>query len=197
MCLLWHGFHDAVKEGDGDRIVLYWKVLLPVFQQSGHYNYAKEAFMLLAQTHMLSERKVMELKWSRTVNTTGRTGCNIPCDLHMEHLNHRLKSMLGNIAPNANSQAIEKVAKSLGVVNDVCKNFEKEVDARVNKPFTSYSSFSKDLKKMSDLLQQDEVFSIHEGRTLSNYNNQLFLASLKWTNISSWVKSKLLQLKVN
>ena len=33
MLLVWHGFHDAVKEGDGDRILLYWKVMLPVFQQ--------------------------------------------------------------------------------------------------------------------------------------------------------------------
>ena len=94
MCLLWHGFHDAVKEGDGDRIIMYWRVLLPVFQQKGHYNYAKEALMLLAQTHFLSKRKVMELKWSHTVNTTGRDGCNIPCDLHMEHLNRKLKYMM-------------------------------------------------------------------------------------------------------
>ena len=197
MCLLWHGFHDSVKEGDGDRIILYWKVLLPIFQQSGHYNYAKEAFTLLAQTHILSERKITELKWSRTVNTTGRTGCNIPCDLHMEHLNRRLKYMMGNIAPNVNSKTIERVANSLGVVNNVCKNFEKEVDAGINKPYNSYPSFSKDLKKISDLLLQDEVFCVHEGRTLSKYDHQPFFASLKWKNISGWVKKKLLQLKVN
>ena len=47
MLLVWHGFHDSVKEGDGDRILLYWKVMLPVFQQSGHYNYAKEAFFII------------------------------------------------------------------------------------------------------------------------------------------------------
>ncbi len=23
--LFWHGFHDAIKEGDGDRILRYWK----------------------------------------------------------------------------------------------------------------------------------------------------------------------------
>ena len=71
MLLVWHGFHNSVKEGDGDRILLYWKVMLPVFQQSGHYNYAKEAFILLAQSHFLSERKVTELKWNRTVNVHG------------------------------------------------------------------------------------------------------------------------------
>ena len=56
MYLVWHDFHDAVREGDGDRIVLYWK-LLPVFQHQSCYNYAKEVFLLLAQTLYLSERK--------------------------------------------------------------------------------------------------------------------------------------------
>jgi len=45
--LLWHGSHDSVKEGDGDRILLHWKFLLPLFQQTHHYNYAEEAFNLL------------------------------------------------------------------------------------------------------------------------------------------------------
>jgi len=29
--LLWHGFHDAMKEGDGDRILQYWKISLDCF----------------------------------------------------------------------------------------------------------------------------------------------------------------------
>ena len=39
LSLLWFGFHDAIKEGDGNRILRYWKFLL-VFKVSG---YAKEA----------------------------------------------------------------------------------------------------------------------------------------------------------
>ena len=57
MLLVWHGFHDSVKESDGDRILLYWKVMLPVFQQEKHYNYAKEAFLLLAQPHFFIREK--------------------------------------------------------------------------------------------------------------------------------------------
>ena len=34
--LLWHGFHDAIREGDGDRIIRYWKFLLPIFKEKGH-----------------------------------------------------------------------------------------------------------------------------------------------------------------
>jgi len=81
--LLWHGFHDAVREGDGDRIIRYWRFLMPVFKLTGCRNYALEAFKLLNQTMVMSPRQVTELKWGRTVNTVGRPGHNIACDLHM------------------------------------------------------------------------------------------------------------------
>jgi len=58
---------------------------------SKNYNYAKEAVdLLLSQKYLLSERKAAQLLWSRTVNTTGPAGCNIPRDLHLEDLNRRL-----------------------------------------------------------------------------------------------------------
>ena len=56
--LLWHGFHDAIKEGDGERILRYWKFLLVAFKATGHRNYAKEAVNLLYQYYyVFSERK--------------------------------------------------------------------------------------------------------------------------------------------
>ena len=92
--LLWHGFHDAVKEADGDRILNYWKFLLVLFKSTNHHNYSKEAVNLLLQYYYkLSERQKAQLLWGRCVNTKGLPGCNVPCDLHMEHLNRRLKRL--------------------------------------------------------------------------------------------------------
>jgi len=55
---LWHGFHDAMKEGDRDRILRYWIFLLIAFKATGHRNYAKEAVNLLYQYYyVLSKRK--------------------------------------------------------------------------------------------------------------------------------------------
>ena len=184
MLLVWHGFHDSVKEGDGDRILLYWKVMLPVFQQSGHYNYAKEAFLLLAQAHFLSDRKATELKWSRTVNVHGRVGCNIPVDLHMEHLNRRLKHMIGNLGSNVHPTAIQRIAKSLGVVDAVCRTFEAEAAASVNKGYCSYPSFARDFNQILLTLEDQKVFEVQEGRTLKSYKSSPFFNSLKWKNIT-------------
>ena len=106
----------------------------------------------------LSEQKATELKWSRTVNTVGRAGCNIPCDLHMEHLNCRLKFLIGNLGSNTSPKALERAAKSLGVVQQVCRQFEEQAGATVNKPYASYPSFQKDLNKIVELLSKEQVF---------------------------------------
>lgn len=88
--LIWHRFHDACKEGDGDRIVRYWRLMMLLFKKQSKHNYAKESLLLLHQAVALTARERGQLLWSRTVNTHGRIGCNIPMDLHMEHLNRRL-----------------------------------------------------------------------------------------------------------
>ena len=81
LLLFWHAFNDAVREGDGDRVLSYWKFLLVIFRAKGHRNYCKEAIVLLSQYHfLLSPRKAAQLKWSRFINTKGRRGGNISCD---------------------------------------------------------------------------------------------------------------------
>lgn len=86
--LLFAEFRDVICEGDGLCILRCWRVSLPIFKATNRTNYSIEAFTRLAQYHFLfTERLKKQLLWSRTVNTSGRPGKNIPCDLHMEHLN--------------------------------------------------------------------------------------------------------------
>ena len=196
LCLIWHGYHDAVKEGDGNRIILYWKFLLPIFQQKGRFNYAKEAFLLIAQTNYLSERKITELKWSRTVNTHGRLGKNIPIDLYMEHLNRQLKYMMGNLHSNINPMSIQRVAKSLGTVHNICETFSKQAEVPANKGYVSYPSFQDDFDKILQQLQEEEVFKVKENRTLESYSSQPLMSHIKWANIKKWLKERILKLDV-
>ena len=191
-CLLWHGFHDATREGDGDRILRYWKFLTVIFQQEGHYNYAKEGLTLAIQSQVLSERKVTELKWSRTVNVSGRSGHNIPCDLHMEHLNARLKKAMANVGSNKLLKPFKRVAKSLGVVNSVCQNFANESKVPVNKPYHSYPSFSKDFESIMRDLRAADIFSVIPQRTLTSFTTQPLLKNLNWSNITEWTKNKII-----
>ena len=195
--LLWHGFHDSVKEGDGDRIMLYWKFLLPIFQQTNHYNYAGEAFNFLAQTLYLSPRKCAELKWSRTINKHGRPGQNIPCDLHMEHLNRRLKMAIQSAGANiVQPSTIQRLAKSIGPVSHVCQQFEKELGMLANKDYHSTPSFRKEFQSIVSILKSEGLLSDNCTQNYASFNKEPLFQSLNWTKIESYVKEKINNLEL-
>ena len=57
LLLVWENFHDAVKEGDGDRVMVVWKILMLVFKATNRRNYAKEAAILLLQRNCLFQKE--------------------------------------------------------------------------------------------------------------------------------------------
>jgi len=84
LMLLWHGFNDAIHEGDGECVLTYWKFLAVVFKVTRQTNYFKEAVLLQLQYHyLLPKREAEQLQWSRFVNTVGRADYNISCNLHI------------------------------------------------------------------------------------------------------------------
>ena len=60
------------------------------------------------------------------MNTTGLSGHNIPCDLHMEHLNRRLKKIIHSMGANVRPSAIVKAGKALGPGHSICQAFEEQ-----------------------------------------------------------------------
>ena len=121
--LLWHGFYDAVKEGDGNRIIRYLKFLLVVFKPTSCHNYGKKAVnSLLQYNYTFSEMHKEQLLWSRCINT--------PCDLHMEHLNRRLKSAIRNMGANVKPSSIQKAGKVLACLLHICQTFEHQTATR-------------------------------------------------------------------
>ena len=157
--LMWHAFHDSIKEGDGDRILRHWKFLVVIFKSTNHRNYAKDAVNLLVQYHTLSERQREQLLWSRCVNTHGRQGKNIPCDLHMEHLNRRLKTVLRNMGGNIKPSSVVKAAKAIGPVQHVCQSFEAQTSSAIHCDRHSYPAFGKDFDVVLNVLTEEKVFT--------------------------------------
>ena len=57
-------FQDAIREGDGIRVIRCWKFLLLWFRSTGHTNYAIEAMTLLSQLyHLFTPRLAEQLIW--------------------------------------------------------------------------------------------------------------------------------------
>jgi len=163
--LLWNGFHDAIQEGDGDRLLNYWKFLLVLFKSTSHSNYAKEAVNLLLQYYYtLSERQKTQLLWSRCVNTRGLPGSNIPCDLHMEHMNRRLKNIIHSMGANVQPSTIVKAGKALGPVDNLCQIFEQQTSHHRRSNYHPVPGFGKDLDTILSVLENEKVFSLIPGR---------------------------------
>ena len=171
--LIWHGFHDAIKEGDGERILNYWKFLLVIFKSTNHHNYAKEATNFLIQYYYrLSERQRTQLLWSRCVNTRGIPGTNIPCDLHMEHLNKRLKKVIYSMGANVSPSAIVKAGKALGPVNHICQIFEEQTTQYKNSHCHKIPGFGKDFSTVLDVLDSEKIFTVIPGRQHKSFKSK-------------------------
>ena len=103
--LLLMELNDAVREGDGHRIIRCWRFFLLLFKASNRKNYSIEAFTLLCQFHFIfSERMKQQLVWSCTVDIHGRPGKNVSMDLHMEHLNRECKASMAGLGANITEQ---------------------------------------------------------------------------------------------
>ena len=181
LSLFWHGFHDATREADGEHLLRYWKFFLVVFKASKQYNYGKEAVNLLFQCYyVFSERQKSELLWSRCINTKGYAGANISCDLHMEHLNCRLKIIMRNIGANLSPVSIEKAGKSIATVQHICETFEQQTTAQSTSQKHPFPSFGKDLTKILDLLREENVSfpAVHANTHPSNSRSHYFI---HWT----------------
>ena len=119
-------FKDAVREGDGTRLIRCWKYFLIIFRVTGHKNYCLEALHLLTQYYFtLPPQYAEQMVWGRFVNSNGGQGNNISADLHMEHLNRLLKDAISLLGVNKTPQAILRASKALGVVKDILCQFDE------------------------------------------------------------------------
>ncbi len=165
--LIWYGFYDAIKKGDGNRVLRYWKFLLVIFKATTHRNYAKECVtMLYHYNYVLSDRQKEQFLWNRFINTKGGTGNNISCDLNMEHLNRRLKSILRGMGSNISPQRINQ---SIEVVQRVCDAFEKQTAARIHSDNHPYPAFGKDFDTVLTVLINSKSFVEIENRKYQTF----------------------------
>ena len=182
-------YSDAIKEGDGNRVVRCWRYLLPIFKSSERKNYSIESLHLLCQLHHgLPPRQSAQLVWDRFINTQGLPGGNIPTDLHMEHLNRLAKEAIGRLGSNKTKEAITCVGKVLGTLSPLLDQFDKENHVPEHHGSHRPTQFNKDCNIVVRHLKQSCVFTIVRGRTLANFpapRDVLF--AKKHSKIQEWI----------
>ncbi len=124
-------FRDAIREGDGNRILRCWRAMTLYFRYAGHINYMSEAVTMLSLVNATASSRISsQITWGRVVNTRGGAGRNIPVDLHMEHLNCTVKDYLGNLSANISESTILQCGRSLNGIQNVCSRFDQEAAVR-------------------------------------------------------------------
>lgn len=192
--LFYMEFQDAVKEGDGERILRCWHYLLLVFKASGRSNYSVEAFTLLAQYHFtFSERMRKQLIWNRTINAHGLRGKNIACDLHMEHLNRECKGSISGLGANITDNAILRVGKSLRSSASILDEFDKLNNIKPQSGHHTARASDADISKLlKQLHTESKVFVEIAGRHHRNYPDfeSNVMKKLKKSDLLQWFQDR-------
>ena len=195
--MLWHNFHDSIKEADGNRLIRNWKFNLLIFKATGRKNYSKKALNLLLQiNYFLSPRESAQLKWCRCVNTSGQQGTNISMDLYLEHLNRRLKTALRNAGSNITDNSVSLAAESISILQHICEQFERETcTSTPSLDKHSFPSFEKDLRLILNVLEDQEVFIEKSPRKHPSFNliNKL-VQQIPHTELVKWIKKTTMSL---
>ena len=191
--LLYNELVDAVREGDGVRVLRWWRFMLLIFKATGRKNYCTEAFILLAQyQYLLSEREQQQLLYSRFINTHGEPGKNISCDLFMEHLNRLLKGAIQALGANKTPKAITRLGKCIAPLGEILDNFDTLHKVPSQTTDHKIPTADKDMTRIVNELHGAEVFRNLRGRehsSFSTFQNNPVL-SLKKDVVSTWMKTQ-------
>ena len=135
------------------------------FKHAKHVNYAKEAFRMLANIYALgTPRLAQQLTWGRVVNTHGGLGHNISLDLHMEHMNKKLKECVGSFGVNVSEKLFVRSGKSLRGIMDVCDHFDDICELKPLSSRHTTASSKKDKELVLQELLKSRVFDYIPGR---------------------------------
>lgn len=129
-----------------------------------------EAFILLVQYHfILSPRMAVQLKLNRMVNIHGRLGKNVPCDLHLEHLNKEAKQSIAGLGSNITDKAVQRIGKSIGHTVQIAKRFDLVNGIKEQSGRHSRQSCEKDMQLLLKELCDSEVFKQKPHRKHLNF----------------------------
>ena len=126
--LLYKELVDAVREGDGLRVVGWWRYMLLIIKSTGCKNNSDEAFIMLAQLkYLLSPREKQQLLYSRFINIMhSLPSKNISCDLYNNIIMKKdtIRALGANQTPNIN--AIDRLGnlKRITSLGDIFDNFD-------------------------------------------------------------------------
>ena len=190
--LLYLEFQDAIREGDGLRVLRCWKYFLPIFRGSGRKNYALEALNLLYQhKYYLSPRLRQQILFSRFVNVHGGQGHNISADLHMEHMNRVTKEALEHLGANKTERAIVRSSKCAHSVLLLTSNIDACLGTKTPSGAHRMPEATRDITTMVEILVRAENFADKDKRfhpSFPKIQSNGLCSSIDIQKFHAWIK---------
>ena len=134
-----------------------WKLFLPHFKAAGSTKYSLEALKLQIHSGITcSPNLAHQITWNRFINARGGAGNNIPCDLFNKHINKQLKHIITNMGSNQTESALQRVARSVTSLHQICERFDIQsgVPCRTTARSTAHSTRpdKEDVKKVVSIV---------------------------------------------
>lgn len=164
--LLFMNIEDPIKEGDGNRLLDCYKLVLLLEYRFKHTKYAYEILLLLARSNgLLSEAESLSLIANRFVNFKGTPGGNIPLDLHMEHMNMMvIKRLAKAMGANVTEKSLQRAARSILALNKVRECIADDCFKKTRSGWHSQKNPEEAVKIIAHDLLMGEVFHKKEKR---------------------------------
>lgn len=190
-------FRDTWGEGDGERVFRCWHLFLPHFIVAGRTKYSLEALRLQIQVQIqvksvLSPQLAHQIMWDRFVNTHGRAGRNIPCDLYNEHVNKLLKHIILTMGANLTEKALHRAAQSVTTLESICKRFDQQSGVPVGTHAHSTRSDKQDVSKVINTVLSRELLEIIPGRAHTSFKRMRLNPLWNWDigKTREWIEKK-------
>lgn len=198
--LLYMNFIDAVAEGDGDRIIRFWKfLLLHFYSDKGSTKYAIEALYLqLQQQALLSPRQAYRQRWNRGANNHSGSGKNVPLDLEVEHDNNAIKEGIRKLGPNLTRAAVSRCARMLPVARGTVHNVARECNLMKRSGKHFVKTTRNDLIKLVNQLVQENALTETPGRRYKHFKEfpRSPLRNLRMGKLCKWINKHKYELQI-
>ncbi|XP_078607892.1 uncharacterized protein LOC144879904 [Branchiostoma floridae x Branchiostoma japonicum] len=185
---------DAVREGDGERLMRLYKIALLYYYAYGHTQYAYSTLLLTVQLNaLLTPEKAHRLTWNRFFNSKGGKGKNMPLDLHVEHDNNYIKSFLKGLGPNLTERSAARISKSLGCLKGMLHRTDEELGVACPSGYHHKGKFTQDIHSLVAVIREADLLTFTAGRSFNAFpafDRNLF-ARIKYDKMWDWIKDRL------
>lgn len=191
--LFFLNFLDAIKEGDGARLMRQYKYLMLYCKADSHSSkYALECLHQLFTTMaLLSPRDSERFVWNRFVNNANMRGTNIPLDLDVEHSNNVVKQGIKNLGPNLTEKSISRICNAESATRTITEKLDAALQQLKKSGRHANVSTNKDVEVLIKRAVEADIFSQIDSRSYKHFSHfcRDELAHLDPSELFKWINN--------